>query len=48
MVNRFGGLAPGFAFGGADVQRNLLTAEGVSFSDEYTVALDKHLWNPFG
>ena len=48
VVNRFGGLAPAFAFGGADVQRNLLTAEGVSFSDEYTVALDKHLWDPFG
>ena len=48
VVNRFGGLAPAFAFGGADVQRNLLTAEGVSFSDEYTVAVDKHLWDPFG
>lgn len=48
VVNRFGGLAPAFAFGGADVQRKLLTAEGVSFSDEYTVALDKHLWDPFG
>lgn len=48
VVNRFGGLAPAFAFGGADVQRKLLTAEGISFSDEYTVALDKHLWDPFG
>ncbi len=48
VVNRFGGLAPAFAFGGADVQRKLLTAEGVSFSDEYTVSLDKHLWDPFG
>ena len=48
VVNRFGGRAPAFAFGGADVQRKLLTAEGVSFSDEYTVSLDKHLWDPFG
>lgn len=48
VVNRFGGACARVRVRRADVQRNLLTAEGVSFSDEYTVALDKHLWDPFG
>ena len=45
VVNRFGRLAPAFAFGGVDVQKQLLIAEGVQFVDDYTVDLDKCLWN---
>ena len=44
VVNRFGGLAPAFAFGGAKVQRDLLEAEGVTFVEEFVVDLRKHLW----
>lgn len=46
VVNRFGGLAPAFAFGGAEVQKSLLLAEGVAFIEEYTVDMAKHLWLP--
>lgn len=31
VVNKHGELAPGYAFGGLDVQRQLLEQEGVSF-----------------
>ncbi len=44
VVNRFGQLAPSFAFGGESVQRSLLENEGVTFVDENTVDLKKHLW----
>ncbi len=40
VVNRFGSLAPAFAFGGVDVQRRLLEAEGIAVSDDNTVDLD--------
>lgn len=44
VVNRFGELAPAFAFGGREVQRALLEAEGVEVSDGFTVDMDKYLW----
>ena len=46
VVNRFGGLAPDFAFGGQQVQRELLEAEGVEVSDDFTVDLSVYLWKP--
>ena len=45
VVNRFGKLAPAFAFGGQDKQAELLRAEGVEVSGDYTVDLEKYLWN---
>ncbi|MCH5207763.1 MAG: MGMT family protein [Oscillospiraceae bacterium] len=45
VVNRFGGLAPAFAFGGKEEQAKLLRAEGIEVRDDYTVDLDKFLWN---
>lgn len=44
VVNRFGGLAPDFAFGGKDAQKTLLNAEGVFVDENYTVELEKYLW----
>ncbi len=44
VVNRFGGLAPDFAFGGKDAQKALLNAEGVFVDENYTVELEKYLW----
>lgn len=43
VVNRDGRIAPGFAFGGKDIQRKLLEAEGISFRDELHVDLERHL-----
>lgn len=39
VVNRFGSPAPSFAFGGEDVQRRLLEAEGVRFGADGRVDL---------
>lgn len=44
VVNRFGGLAPDFAFGGKDAQKALLNAEGVFVDENYMVELEKYLW----
>ncbi len=44
VVNRFGGCAPAFAFGGKDVQANLLRADGVEVSEDGYVDLDKYQW----
>lgn len=45
VVNRFGGLAPAFAFGGIDVQASMLRREGIEVRGDNTVDLDKYLWN---
>ena len=45
VVNREGKVAPSFAFGGEDVQKGLLVAEGVSFVDDYTVDMEKCKWD---
>lgn len=42
VVNRFGGLAPAFAFGGKEAQAELLRSEGVEVSDDYKVDLAKY------
>ena len=44
VVNRFGRLAPAFAFGGEDVQAELLRKEGVAVDENYTVDLNKYLY----
>ena len=46
VVNRFGALAPAFAFGGLDVQAELLRAEGVEVREDGTVDLEKYIWKP--
>lgn len=45
VVNRFGGLAPAFAFGGINVQAELLRKEGVEVGADNTVDLDRFLWD---
>jgi len=46
VVNRYGELSGGWAWGHPDVMRQLLIDEGVTFVGEYQVDLDKHLWIP--
>lgn len=43
VVNRDGRLAPAFAFGGAEIQKSLLEAEGVKVSADGYVDLAEHL-----
>ena len=45
VVNRFGGLAPAFAFGGAEAQAKLLRGDGIVVREDNTVDLDKYLWD---
>ena len=46
VVSREGRTAPAFAFGGNDVQRAMLEAEGVTFLPDGQVDLLKYLWKP--
>lgn len=45
VLNRFGGLAPAFAFGGEEEQARLLRADGIEVRPDNTVDLEKYLWN---
>lgn len=45
VVNREGKVAEAFAFGGGNVQRDLLEKEGIVFEKDGTVDLKKYLWN---
>ncbi len=45
VVNRFGGLAPAFAFGGLDKQAELLRADGIEVREDNTVDLEQYLWD---
>lgn len=42
VVNREGRLAPGFAFGGVDVQRSMLEEENIQVSEDGYVDLSKY------
>ncbi len=42
VVNREGRVAPGFAFGGEGVQRQLLESEGIIFKTDGSIDLEKY------
>ena len=42
VVNREGGVAPGFAFGGEGIQRQLLELEGIVFEPNGRIDLEKY------
>lgn len=44
VVNRDGRTAPGFAFGGPGIQRAMLEAEGVEFTEDGVVDLSRYGW----
>ena len=44
VVFKDGRLAPGFAFGGPDAQRDLLEAEGIGFLPDGRVDMDRFVW----
>ena len=45
VVNRFGETTKAFAFGGEDVQKNLLLQEGIEFNEDGRVDLARFQWN---
>lgn len=44
VVNKDGRTASGFAFGGSEVQRAMLEAEGVGFLPDGRVEMAAHFW----
>ena len=46
VVTKDGRLSSAFAFGGENMQKQLLTDEGVLFRDDNTVDMKKCMWNP--
>lgn len=44
VVNREGKVADSFAFGGGDIQRQILEAEGVVFESDGHIDLNKYGW----
>lgn len=48
VVNRKGELSGSFAFGGADVQKQLLEGEGINFSGQGIIDLQQYLWDTGG
>lgn len=46
VVNRYGELSGGWAWGHPEIMKALLLDEGVSFVAEYQVDLERHLWIP--
>lgn len=45
VVNREGKTADTFAFGGGDIQRQMLEQEGIVFEADGHIDLSKYLWN---
>ena len=45
VVFKDGGLCKGFAFGGPEIQREMLEAEGVAFADDTHVDMDACQWD---
>lgn len=46
VVNRYGELSGGWAWGHPEVMKQLLVEEGVTFVAEYRVNLERHFWLP--
>lgn len=44
VVNREGRVADSFAFGGKDIQRQMLENEGIVFEKDGHIDLNKYLW----
>lgn len=44
VVKATGELAPCHVFGDVEVQRAMLAAEGITFREDGTIDMDKHLW----
>ena len=48
VVNRYGALSGQRHFGGPHIMEDLLRNEGVTFTDDGCVDLERHLWTPGG
>ncbi len=46
VVNRLGEVSKAFAFGGENMQKTLLSEEGIEFTPEGKIDLNVYLWKP--
>ena len=46
VVNRFGALTGRMHWGDPNLMEDLLKSEGIEFTEEGIVNIDKHLWKP--
>jgi methylated-DNA-protein-cysteine methyltransferase related protein len=46
VVNRYGGLSGKHHFGSATIMQELLECEGVEFTEDECVDMEKHFWKP--
>lgn len=46
VVNKKGGLARGYSWGGLEGQKKALEADGIKVSKDFTVDIGKLLWRP--
>lgn len=44
VVKATGELSPGYVFGAYEIQRAMLEAEGITFREDGTIDMEKHLW----
>ena len=47
VVNKQGTLAPDYAFGGQEKQREMLKEEGITFMDNGLINMEKHTWSDY-
>ena len=44
VVNASGRLAPAFAFGGVEIQKQLLERDGIEVREDFTVDINNYIW----
>lgn len=45
VVNRLGEMAPSYAFGSKELQRDILEGEGITFNKDGCINIKKHFWD---
>lgn len=45
VVNRLGEMAPDYAFGSQELQRDILASEGITFKKDGRIDMKKHFWD---
>ena len=44
VVRTTGELCPSYVFGDSEIQRSILDAEGITFREDGTIDMERHLW----
>jgi len=44
VVKATGELSPSYVFGDSEIQRAMLAAEGITFREDGTIDMERHLW----